>query len=60
MFRTSKEVSKYIYYLLERTGLIKDNNLLNVNNVILFSNDLWYLMFNLFTPNILNVRHYKN
>lgn len=57
MFRVSKEASKYIYYLLEKTGLIKGNNLLDV---ILFSNDLWYLMFNLFIPNILNVRHYKN
>ena len=57
MFRVSKEASKYIYYLLEKTGLIEGNNLLDV---ILFSNDLWYLMFNLFIPNILNVRHYKN
>ena len=57
MFRASKEASKYIYYLLEKTGLIGGNNLLDV---ILFSNHLWYLMFNLFIPNILNVRHYKN
>lgn len=57
MFRASKKASKYIYYLLERTRLINGSNLLDV---ILFSDDLWYLMFNLFIPNILNVRHYKN